>query len=120
MRRSSSRRAVKGENMKNLKHHIFGKKDENGRKRYWLSVRTRKERESEDYVDATILCNLSKTSEEKFGQYARPTKSPDVMMIRAELTDWWFKAVELKDGPKAIVFVNDFEIVPDKSNKSSW
>lgn len=105
--------------MKNLKHHIFGKKDENGKKRYWMSVRTKVPNKEDEFVDAAMNLNLSKRAEEKFGQYARPTKNADVLMIRAEFTDAWLRAVQFKDGPGLVFFVNDFEIVADKS-APSW
>lgn len=108
------------DNMKNLKHFLFGKKDAAGRKRYWINVRTAVNREKEEFVDATLTVSLSKKAEEKFVQYSKPCKSGDTRMIRGELTDAWLKAVAFKDGPAVILFVNDFEIVVDKGATLEW
>lgn len=110
-----------GDSMKNLKHNIFGSKDERtGRKRYWISVRTRRTKDGDDFIDASLPCNLSKEAEELFGQYCQATRSKDVYYLRSELTDWWFKAVETKDGKTfTVAFVNRISVAKD-DNKTSW
>lgn len=77
--------------------------------RYWASISTKTQEEGKKkptYVSANISCNLSDDAKKIFKKNAVETSNDEVTMLRAELTDFWLKAIEGKDGEFVILFIN--------------
>lgn len=81
---------------------IFVKKAED-KKRYWASISTKTE---DGYVSASIPCTLSTEAKAFMKEHAKRTTNETVRQCPCEVTDFWLKAVQGKEGNFLIMFVN--------------
>lgn len=112
--------------MQNPRIRINGKKNENGRIRYWIGVSTQLKDEKgqpleDQYLNASITCDLSKDAEQCFLTNAQPTNNPAVRQLYCEMTDGWLKAVKAKPYPFVAIFVNRIQKAETKKQQSpAW
>lgn len=105
--------------MKNLTCTLMGKKTETG-KRYWISVTKKESKESSEFITANLPARLSKIAETYFAEFARPTKNPEIRMIRAQITDGWLTVIPFKAGPEVGLMINAFEVRTDSKALTVW
>lgn len=107
---------------------IFGKKDANGKPRFWVSVNTIvKKGDDEKKISASMPVSLSREAEEVFMTECNVTKNKDVAQLFAEVTECWHKAAERKADENGNVktfvylFINKMKKAEAKKEaKSKW
>ena len=106
---------------------IFGKKDDNGRARYWVSITTLvKKGDDEEKISASMPVSLSRKAEEVFMDCCEVTKNKNIAQMYAEVTDCWHKAAKgkTKDGDDrtfVYLFINGMQKAEAKKEaKAKW
>lgn len=92
--------------MDNMRYSIFAKKKDD-KVRYWISV-PGQTREGAD-IQASISVILSNDAKAYYKEHAVKTKNEAIKVLRAEITDAWFKAVPGRDYPSVFFFVNEMK-----------
>ena len=115
-------RPAGADHMKNLTCTLMGKKTETG-KRYWISVskkESKESKESSEFITANLPARLSKTAEACVAEFAKPTKNPEIRMIRAQITDGWLTVIPFKAGPEVGLMINAFEVRTESKASTDW
>ena len=92
-----------------LEVSIYRKREED-RNRYWVGIATAEQDENgealETYINASLLCNMSKNAATAYNDHAVQTSNPEIRKLRCLVTSGWFKAVRTKSGTAPVLFVN--------------